>query len=69
MKRDAETQVSEAQLLQAFGAVMRDASPQVSEFEERSHQEPILPSPFGYSDPASEVTSLGEEWLELLPGR
>ncbi|KAG2602734.1 hypothetical protein PVAP13_5KG705800 [Panicum virgatum] len=56
VKRDAATQVSEAQLLQAFDTVMRDASTQVSEDEEPSHQEePMLAKPFGYSSPASEM--------------
>ena len=68
MKRDAATQVSEAQLLQAFDTVMRDASAQVSEDEEPSHpEEIILATPLGYSSPSSEVTALGGEWLELLP--
>ena len=68
VKRDAATQVSEAQLLQAFDTVMRDASAQVSEDEEPSHQEEtILATPLGYSSPSSEVTALGGEWLELLP--
>jgi len=68
VKRDAATQVSEAQLLQAFDTVMRDASAQVSEDEEPSHpEEIILATPLGYSSPSSEVTALGGEWLELLP--